>query len=567
MQPQRPTDLSQGPLTLAGQLGAGGAPSAWPDRRPSRWPQAWRERWPALSRALGLSLREPVLLGLSGGADSVLLLHWLRAAEETPITAVHVHHGLRGAEADSDAEFCRELCRSLDVPFRLRRADLRGARGSLEEAGRNARYAALVEEARAARVRVLLTAHHADDALEGVLMRWVRGSELAGLSGPQADGERVGAGGWRVRVVRPLLGMRREEIRQLLRAAELTWREDRSNGDPRFLRNRVRNQLLPRVAEISGERGVEHLRRFAQAVEHLENDLSARTAQLTWTPLPAVGATRRREDRSLGGALPRSRLGSLPRALRRRALWRLLLEATQQAPSRALLDQLVSELDQSGCARHGLHGGWIVRLSRSSLELHPPLEKLLAGPAGGPRQHDFGFGESARTARPSAWLTSLAAPSDGFVLPAPGSVTLPDGRRITASLVPHDAARPIPRSPSVVELDARGLPTTLRVRWPAQGDRFHPLGCTGSRPLRRFLADAGVPSRERRLVPLVFAQGELMWVAGLRPAHPRRISDSTQARLRLELHSGSPWRPSRDEVERVTWGAARERQLDLFRRP
>lgn len=533
----------------------------------AQWPGAWSERWPALSRALGLSLREPVILGLSGGADSVLLLHWLRATGETPITAVHVHHGLRGAEADADAEFCRELCRSLDVPFRLRRADLSGASGSLEEAARNARYAALVEEARAARVRVLLTAHHADDALEGVLMRWVRGSELAGLTGPQASGERRAPDGWRVRVVRPLLGMRREELRELLGSAGLTWREDSSNDDPRFLRNRVRNQLLPRVVEISGESSLEHLRRFAQAVEQLEGELSARTAQLAWTPIPAVSATRRREDRSLGGALPRARLGSLPRALRRRALWRLLLEATQQAPSRALLDQLVSELDQPGCARHGIQGGWIVRLSRSNLELHPPLEKLLAEPADSAHQLEFGFGASGRNARTSAWVNSLAAPADGFVLPAPGSVTLPDGRRIVATLVPHEAARAIPRSPTVVELDARGLPTSLRVRWPAPGERFHPLGCSGTRPLRRFLADAGVPARERRLVPLVFAQSELIWVAGLRPSHPRRISDTTRSRLRLELQSGSPWRAQRDELEHTPTSSARERQLDLFRRP
>lgn len=530
------------------------------------WPGAWRERWPALARPLGLSLREPVVLGLSGGADSVLLLHWLRSAEETPVTAVHVHHGLRGADADADAEFCRELCRSLDVPFRLRRADLNGARGSLEEAARNARYAALVEEARASRVRVLLTAHHADDALEGVLMRWVRGADLPGLRGPQPSGERLGGDGWRVRVVRPLLGMRREEVRQLLASAGFAWREDSSNDDPRFTRNRVRNQLLPRVAEITGASGVEHLRRFAQAVEQLEGELSARTAQLAWAPLPAVSATRRREDRSLGGALPRARLGSLPRALRRRALWRLLLEATQQAPSRALLDQLVSELDEPGCARHGIQGGWVVRLNRSSLELHPPLEKLLAEPADGARQHSFGFGESGRTSRPSAWISSLTAPPGGFVLPAPGSVTLPDGRRILATLVPHDTARPIPRSPTLVELDARALPTSLRVRWPAPGERFHPLGCVGSRPLRRFLADAGVPARERRLVPLVFANDELMWVAGLRPAHPRRISETTSVRLRLELHSGSPWRAQRDELERAPPSPARERQHELFRR-
>jgi tRNA(Ile)-lysidine synthase len=514
-------------------------------------------------------VREPVLLALSGGADSVLLLHWLRACGETPVTAVHVHHGLRGAEADGDAEFCLELCRSLDVPFRLRHADLREARGSLEDAARRERYAVLYEEARAARVRVLVTAHHADDALEGVLMRWVRGAELPGLIGPQASAERIGPQGWKLRLARPLLGLRRDEIRRLLNDAGLGWREDGSNADPRFTRNRVRNEFLPRVESIAGPEGVEHLRHFAQAVERLEHDLSERTAQLVWSPLPAVAATRRREDSTLGGAVPRARLGSLPRALRRRALWRLLLEATAEAPSRELLDRLVSELDSGACARHGLRGGWILRLNRSSVELHPPLEALLGERRDAEHQLRFDFADAARSARPSPWIAALAAPAGGFVLPVPGSVTLPDGRRIVASLVPaspNDAAqRPIPRTPSTVEIDASGLPTSLRVRWPAPGERFHPFGALGSRPLRRFLADAGVPSRERRLVPLVYAERELLWVAGLRPSHPRRVREQTGVRLRLELHSGSPWRPQREELERAERSVGRERQHELFR--
>lgn len=532
--------------------------------QPAAHAPAWSERWPALARAQGVALSEPVVLALSGGADSVLLLHWLHAARETPITAVHVHHGLRGREADDEADFCRELCRSLDVPFRLRRADLSAAEGSLEAQARNARYGLLLEEAQALRVRLLVTAHHSDDALEGVLMRWVRGTELPGLVGPAPDGQWRSRGGWRVRVLRPLLGLRRHEIRELLSGAQLSWREDSSNADPRFTRNRVRAQLLPRIEALAGAEGVEHLRRFAQAVEQLESDLSARTAHLAWSELPAVSATRRREDRTLGGTLSRARLHALPRALRRRALWRLLLEATQEAPSRAQLDELVSALDERDSSRHGLRGGWIVRLNRTHFELHPPLEKLFDGPRDASRQLSLGFGDGERSPRPSAWVASLAAPREGFVLPTPGAVTLPDGRRISATLVPHDPQRAIPRTPSVVELDARDLPPRLSVRWPASGERFQPLGCVGTRPLRRFLADAGVPARERRLVPLVFAHDELLWVAGLRPAHPRRVQDSTRMRLRLELHSGSPWRAGRDDSANRHAPSSRARQLELY---
>jgi tRNA(Ile)-lysidine synthetase-like protein len=141
--------------------------------------------------------------------------------------------------------------------------------------------------------------------------------------------------------------------------------------------------------------------------------------------------------------------------------------------------------------------------------------------------------------RESAWIAQLAAPELGFVLPVPGSVTLPDGRRLVAQLFDADASRPVPRSAETVELDAADLPARLTVRWPRSGDRFRPLGAPGSRALRRFLADQGVPRGERKLVPIVLAGAEILWCAGLRPAHGARITGATRRRLRLELHSSS----------------------------
>src|SRR5258706_3870862 len=138
---------------------------------PQARPEPLGARWADLARGAGLDPEAPALVALSGGADSVFLLHCAARAPERPrIVAVHVDHGLRGAESDADAQFCRELCARLMVPFVLRRIELDPDPAGLEARARVARYALLTEEARKARIGTILTGHHADDALETPLL-------------------------------------------------------------------------------------------------------------------------------------------------------------------------------------------------------------------------------------------------------------------------------------------------------------------------------------------------------------------------------------------------------------
>src|SRR5262245_8572191 len=244
----------------------------------------WSQRWGALGRSAGIAPQEKLLLALSGGADSVLLLHWLAAARPAVVVrAAHVDHGLRGAESEADARFAAELCRSLGVPFVRLQAELDPLGADLEARARAERYRLLVAEARASGHTTLLTGHHSDDALETVLMRWVRGTDLAGLRGPRAElaWPRAPEAGT-VRIVRPLLTLRREEVRALLAARGLTWREDSSNRDPRFTRTRVRHAFLPFVRELGGPAVLEELRAFSRAVEELEGEFASATAHLVW---------------------------------------------------------------------------------------------------------------------------------------------------------------------------------------------------------------------------------------------------------------------------------------------
>ena len=194
---------------------------------------------------------ERVCCAVSGGADSTALLLLVLAANGVGknalgvgLSAVHVNHGLRGEESDGDQAFVEELCGRLGVPLEVRRVDTAGrveVRGeTIEEAARNLRYevfGGLVAEGRA---DVVLTAHTLDDQAETVLMKLLRGAWTEGLGGISPVLE-LGRG----RVVRPLLGTGRGELRAYLAERGERWREDSSNADEAFTRNRIRKTVLP----------------------------------------------------------------------------------------------------------------------------------------------------------------------------------------------------------------------------------------------------------------------------------------------------------------------------------
>ena len=207
-----------------------------------------------------------ITVGLSGGADSVCLLFLLLELKPEyglTLKAVHVHHGLRGAEADEDEAFVRALCERLGVPLTVRRIDVLGqvrATGrSEEEVGRELRYRVLREEAEGGKIA---TAHHSDDNCETILFNILRGTGLAGLAGiPQVNGD----------IIRPLLHVSRAQIEEYLEKRGEPYRTDRTNASPAYTRNRIRNELLPWLEKEINAGTKEHLlnlgRRAAEAEE------------------------------------------------------------------------------------------------------------------------------------------------------------------------------------------------------------------------------------------------------------------------------------------------------------
>lgn len=184
-----------------------------------------------------------IVIGLSGGADSVFLLHFLKNIQKQytlRLYAVHIHHGIRGVEADRDQEFARQCAQSLDIPFECVHYNIpflaKQEGMSEEEAGRHYRYECFREFAKRQGCRRIAVAHHKDDQAETVLFQLLRGSGLRGLGGirPQQDD-----------IIRPLLTVSRQEIEEELRAEGIDWREDSTNQERDYARNKLRLEVIP----------------------------------------------------------------------------------------------------------------------------------------------------------------------------------------------------------------------------------------------------------------------------------------------------------------------------------
>ncbi|MBK7877299.1 MAG: tRNA lysidine(34) synthetase TilS [Planctomycetes bacterium] len=507
------------------------------------------QRWATLAHGVGLAPEEPLVLALSGGADSVFLLHVLAAARPRPrVFLVHVDHGLRGSESDGDAAFCTELAHAAGFPIEVVRVDLDPAPSDLEQRARVARYAALARAAERLGAAAIATGHHADDSLETLLLRWTRGAQLGGFRGvpartvlaPSRGADALNPTRTWLRIVRPLHALRREEVREALRAAGHAWREDSSNASALHSRNRVRHALLPALRAACAPDALANLAEFARSVEDLEAAFARTTAELAWGPPRYASARRGPAELALGGSLERARLARLPEPLLRRAFVRLVAEGTGRMPRRAAQDRALAALQGGRTGEVPLHGGWMLALRSDWVHLDPPRGPAGAGVHAMPRR-----ARNVRAGERQLLLPFEDAPGDepadprpALALALPGALRLADGRVLSAEFVDLAGTADLPRGTDCVELDASGLPPVLAVRAPLPGDRFHPLGAPGSRPLTRFLRDAGLPRRDRDRVALVYAAEELLWVAGIRPAEPRRVGPATRRRLRLSLTAG-----------------------------
>lgn len=294
------------------------------------------------------SRRRRYLVGVSGGADSVALLHGLVRMGFGKLVVCHLNHGLRGRSAASDARFVGKLAAELGLEFeqaRVNVAALAAREGvSLETAGRRARHAFFADCARRWRCRNLLLAHHADDQAETVLWKLLRGSR--GASGMGLE-QKLAMGGLEMSVVRPLLGVRGKALRDWLRSEKLRWREDATNAENHVARNRLRHEALPLLSEIARRDVVGPLVKAADA------DAELREVE-AWAVVQAKATDPR-------GRLHVPRLMELPEALRRACVFDYLKQAGVPDLDRAAVERVLGMLADGGPAKVMLSGGRLAR--------------------------------------------------------------------------------------------------------------------------------------------------------------------------------------------------------------
>lgn len=413
-------------------------------------------------------------VAFSGGADSAALLHAFCQLRErlapVPISAVHVHHGLH-AQADSWERGCRRLCADLGVELHVVKVDARAEPGeSPEAAARRARYAALTSLLGAG--EAMCTAHHQRDQAETLLLQLMRGAGPAGLAGMPALSA-LGRG-W---LARPLLAVRPGALRDYLVRHAVPWTEDPGNRDPRYDRNYVRHEILPRLEH----RWPGAQRTLARAASH-QADSAHVSRALADVDLAAARGP-------LPGTLSAAALAALPPARARNLLRGWLAERELPVAGAAHLQGILDELltARGDAAPLVSWPGAEVRRYRQALYAARPI------PA-----HD--------ASRVFAWTPG-------------GSLALDHGelRAIAAE----------GRGLSVERCaDAR-----LEVRFRQGGEHFQPSGHPYGMALKKLLQQSGVPPWLRDRIPLIYVDGELAAVSGLWVASGYSVSDGRRGWL------------------------------------
>ena len=436
-----------------------------------------------------------VLAMVSGGADSTALLQLLADGSlgaDLHLSVLHVNHMIRGADADADETFVRELCASLGVPCAVERIDVPAyAREhclNLEDAGRRVRHAAAdshLDDAcvaaglptAAGRVAI---AHNRDDRHETFLMRLAQGTGAAGLTTLAPV---------RGRIVRPLIEASRTEIREWLGFLGREWREDATNDDTSRLRARVRADLLPVLRDINPGFD-ESLARTIRVLTD-ESDLLGEMAEAFARDFARRDGEAVEFDSTL--------MATLSAPMRRRTIRAALFAAFPEASRLDFghVEAMTAGVTQDGFARD-LPEGLCARTRYGTMAVF----------------------------RSGAQVPVLAH----GVLDIPGNIDLGPGGVIRAERVAPDT---IDRGPDRVILAADSLGDRLRVSTVAPGDRMRPLGMAGSRKLADMLVDAKVPREIRYTVPVVRDGESVVWLAGVRLAEEYKVTEGTTTALLL----------------------------------
>ena len=414
---------------------------------------------------------------------------------ELSLSVLHLNHKLRGAESDGDEEFVRALAGRLGLEFLSRAADVSAVRDNLEQAARNARREFFLELLGSGALDRVALGHTRSDQAETVLFRFLRGSGTAGLAAMRP----VTAEGF----VRPLIEIGRAEVREYLASRGIEWREDSSNADLSFARNRIRHELLPSLAR-DWNPGVEETlagmaRVAADEEAYWEREIERLSAGRLVAAPPAV-------------LFPAEWVRSLPRAAARRAIRKAIALAKADLRSVDLrhveqIMELVSSTEGSG------------RVQIPGLDVFRSFDQVRLAPPG---------------------TDTLEGRNYEVAAPVPGRVPLPRlSRVLMLEIIEKDKVSGTTGRPAYVynedgsELDWGRVSGELRVRNWRPGDQYRPIGHAHETKLKTLFQEARIPLWERRSWPVLICGEAILWAAGFGPAAEYAAGPRTHAVLKV----------------------------------
>ena len=454
-----------------------------------------------------VSGRQRLVVAVSGGQDSVCLLHILvklQVALKVKLHVAHLNHQLRGAESDADAQYVYHLAGQLGIPVTIEQRDVKDyqsqQRTSLEEAAREARYAFLAQVAESAGTDRVAVGHTTDDHVETILMHLIRGTGARGLRGLQPD-SRWQPSGSNLAIIRPLLRVSRQETADYCCDGQLIPRVDSSNLSLSPLRNRIRQQLVP-LLQSYNPRVSEALLRTARMAD---DDL----ALLDETSVRLWGRIVQTQEETI--IFDKEGLLELPSALQRHLLRMAiekLLGSLKDIETRHI-EGIRAALTNSAGKRINLPRGLVFAIEYGQFRLGPD---------------------------PVA-LSPFPVLSDEFALKIPGDTLLP-GWRIAATVFERGQIPGTGKDfTAYLDLDKAGDRMVVRSCQP--GDRFQPLGMNQSKKLGEFMIDAKISRPWRQSIPIVCSPQHILWVVGWRIDDRVKVTKDTGEVLCLEFERTS----------------------------
>jgi len=481
-----------------------------------------------------VSSGEKLVVAVSGGADSVCLLHILVSLQKRlklTLHLAHLNHQLRGADSDTDADYVSDLARKLDVPATIDRRDVKGyqkqERLSPEEAAREVRYNFLTEVAGATGAKAVAVGHTRDDHIETILMHLIRGAGTRGMRGLQPSTEWPSKTGGLL-VIRPLLEVSHQETEDYCRQHRLAPRLDASNLSLSPLRNRIRQQLLPLLQSYNPGIAEVLLRTGRIAGDDIDF-LDKETARL-WNKI----------TRQEGGAIimDKPKFDRLPSTFKRyllRASAERLLGSAKDIEMRHI-EEMMAALGKPAGKKLNLPGGLIFATGYDQYQLATDM----AGLSPFPRLEDEarlnipgqtllpGWRVEATITDPS----TIKGKSEGALAPSETITPLPliKGKGIQGMGLIND------NFTACFDLAKTGDNLTVRPR--RRGDRFQPLGLPQPKKLGEFMIDARIPQAWRQHIPIVCSPSQIVWVVGWRLDDRVKVSQKTKQVLCLEFKRG-----------------------------